>query len=181
MPSPSAQLAAATLPDTLYRHHQPWLTSWLRHRLGCRHRAEDLSQDTFLRLLARPDLMARAEIRPLLTTIAKGLMIDQYRRAALERAYHEALAALPPAYSPSAEEQLALLETLVEIDRLLDGLPGLVRRAFLMSQLDGMTYPDIARELGISVSSVQKYMARALKACYAVRYDAEAEADGARP
>ena len=152
----------------LYNDHHGWLHHWLRQRLGNTADAADLAHDTFLRLLARPDLMARAEIRPLLTTIAKGLMIDQYRRAALERAYHEALAALPPAYSPSAEEQLALLETLVEIDRLLDGLPGLVRRAFLMSQLDGMTYAAIASRLGLSLITVKRHMRKGFMLCLQV-------------
>lgn len=51
------------------------------------------------------------------------------------------------------------------IDRLLHGLPVNVRRALLMRRLDGMSYRDIAEQLDVSVSSVEKYVARALQAC----------------
>lgn len=161
-------LASANSLHALYRTHHGWLCGWLRRRLGCSEQAADLAQDVFLRVIARRDSLYLAEARALLTTIARGLVIDHYRRAALERAYLEALAALPEAEAPSPETQYLLIETLVELDRLLDGLPPKVRRAFLLSQVDGLGYAQIARELGVSVSSVQQYMTRAYRTCYAV-------------
>jgi hypothetical protein len=41
---------------------------------------------------------------------------------------------------------------------MLDGLNGKTREAFLLSQLDGLTYSEIAHKLGVSVSSVKKYV-----------------------
>ncbi|SDI93890.1 Sigma-70, region 4 [Pseudomonas delhiensis] len=49
--------------------------------------------------------------------------------------------------------------------RLLDGLRPKVRSAFLLSQPDGLTYPQIAGQLGVSLSSVQQYMAQAFAHC----------------
>jgi RNA polymerase sigma-70 factor (ECF subfamily) len=158
------------VPDLVagaYRDHASWLTGWLRRRLGCPHRAEDLAHDTFERVVARRDAYALAEARALLTTIAKGLVVDHYRRAALESAYLDALARLPEPLAPSPEARLLLLETLTRIDRMLDGLPARVRRAFLLSQLDGLTYAQIAADLGVSVRTVQQYMTRALTVCLA--------------
>ena len=157
----------------LYRGHHQWLVAWLRRRLGCPHHAADLAHDTFTRVLVRRDALA-LQFEPgsgkaILSTIAHGLMVDHWRRAALERAYLEALALLPEAHVPSVEEQRIVFETLVEVDRTLYGLPGKVRRAFLLSQLDGMTYAEIAAELDVSLSSVQQYMTRAFTACYATR------------
>jgi RNA polymerase sigma-70 factor (ECF subfamily) len=60
-----------------------------------------------------------------------------------------------------------VLETLVAIDAMLDGLSTKARRAFLLSQLDGMTYAEIAAETGVSVSRVRQYMSQALTRCYA--------------
>ncbi|MNF16531.1 putative RNA polymerase sigma factor FecI [compost metagenome] len=48
---------------------------------------------------------------------------------------------------------------------MLHGLGHKVRRAFLMSQLEGASYADIAVQLGVTVSSVKKYMARATEHC----------------
>ena len=37
----------------MYRDHRGWLLAWLRRNVACPSRAEDLSQDTFMRLLGR--------------------------------------------------------------------------------------------------------------------------------
>lgn len=156
----------------LYSDHQRWLVAWLRRRLGCVHLAADLAQDTFVRVLCAREALDLSNAKALLTVIAKGLVVDHYRRDALERAYLDALTHLPEAWTVSPEMHFLVLETLIEIDRLLDGLPTKIRRAFLLSQLDGLSYAHIASELGVSVSSVQQYMTRAYQACYATRYPA---------
>lgn len=150
----------------LYRHHHAWLHGWLRGKLGCSFRAADLAQDTFLRLLAREEAVALQEPRAFLTTVAQRVLYNHYRREQIERAYLEALAAQPAALAPSPEERALLLEALCEIDRLLDGLPLPVRRAFLYAQLDDMGHAEIAQRLDVSVSTVKRYLVRAMAQCY---------------
>ncbi|QEI07125.1 sigma-70 family RNA polymerase sigma factor [Pigmentiphaga aceris] len=151
----------------LYADHHQWLVGWLRRRLGCTHGAADLAQDTFVRILGRmPEARSLREPRAYLSTIAQGLLVDMVRRQRLEAAYVEALAQQPEAVTPSPEMRLMLLETLAQIDRLLDGLADRARTAFLMSRLDGLDYRDIASQLGVSVSAVEKYMATAIRHCY---------------
>jgi RNA polymerase sigma-70 factor (ECF subfamily) len=150
----------------LYRHHHQWLRSWLRRKLGCSFRAEDLAHDTFMRLLARDEAVEIQEPRAFLTTVAQRVLFNHYRREQVERAYLEALAAMPEAAVPSPEERILLLETLCEIDCLLDGLPVPVRRAFLYAQLDGMAHAEIAERLAVSVSTVKRHLVRAMAQCY---------------
>ncbi|KGD89861.1 RNA polymerase sigma factor [Achromobacter sp. RTa] len=155
----------------LYVDHHRWLVGWLRKKLGCGHDAADIAQDTFQRLLAAPDCADQLrEPRAYLSTLAHGLAVDQIRRRRLERAYLDELACLPEPQAPSPESRAILIETLCRVDRMLDGLGKRARTAFLMSRLDGMTYPDIARSMGVSLSSVEKYMAAAIRHCYEVRY-----------
>ncbi|MFC0710849.1 sigma-70 family RNA polymerase sigma factor [Azorhizophilus paspali] len=158
--------------ERLYLDHHGWLQNWLRRRLGEAADAEDLAQDTFVRVMR--NRTALRELRqPLayLATIANGLLVNRWRRQAVERAYTEALAARPEMLEPSPEERLALIETLVEIDELLHGLSPRIRQIFLLSQLDGLTYPQIASQLELSVDQVQKAMAKAFAACYANRFE----------
>ena len=91
---------------------------------------------------------------------------NHYRRQDVERAYLEALASLPEREVPSEETRAIVLETLVELDRLLDGLPPLAKETFLLAQLDGLGYAEIATQLGISLSSVKRYMLKAAQRCY---------------
>nr|WP_305079957.1 sigma-70 family RNA polymerase sigma factor [Methylobacillus glycogenes] len=159
--------------QTLYRGHHHWLQSWLRKKLGCPEQAADIAQDTFVRVLAaeneRP-LQQILEPRAYLTTIAKRLMVDFFRRADLERAYLAELAALPEALQPSPEQRLQALQLLQEMDQMLDGLSPRVRQAWLYSRLDGLKHADIAELMDVSVPRVRQYLARAARQAYILRF-----------
>lgn len=166
--SPSVPLDAGRqlTVERLYRSHHEWLVAWLRRKLSNRDLAQDLAHDTFLSAMAAPDLHALDEPRAFLTTVARRVSANWYRRQQIEQAYLEAVAGLPQALAPSPEARCLLVEALLEIDRRLSGLPAKVRQAFLMAQLDGASYAEIAGALGVSVASVKKYMARAALCCY---------------
>jgi RNA polymerase sigma factor (sigma-70 family) len=63
------------------------------------------------------------------------------------------------------------VDCLARIDAMLDGLHPRARSALLLSRLDGLAYPDIAQQLGVSLSTVEKHMAAALRHCVAMRAD----------
>lgn len=149
----------------LYAAHNGWLRSWLRKKLGCSHRAAELAQDTFLRVLTGNVPSHFAEPRAYLTTVARHLVADHWRRQELERAYLEELSRLPEPEVISPEERLLVLQTLQRIDARLRALPAITRQTFLMSQLDGMVYSDIAVQLKLSLSTVKRHMAQAFLAC----------------
>lgn len=152
--------------QSLYSNHHGWLQGWLRRKLGCPHNAADLAQDTFVRVLGKKEPVAAAEPRAYLATIAHGLVVDFHRRRALERAYLETLAALPEPQSPSLEERAIVLEALSAIDAMLDGMKPAIRQAFILSQLEGLTYAQIAQRLQVTVRTVNNYMLKALEHCY---------------
>ena len=157
-----------TLHD-LYRDHRGWLENWLRRRMGNACDAADLSQDTFLRLLASSQRIADLqEPRAYLLTVGKRLLSNFYKRRSLEQAYLNALASLPEECAPSPEQRWLLLETLQALDELLDGLPRAVRRAFLWSQLEGLSYQQIAERLSVSERTIKRYMAQAYEHCLLV-------------
>ena len=154
----------------LYRTHHSWLHGWLIRRIGCRDNAADLAQDTFVRLLKSRQSSPLREPRAYLSSIARGLMIDQYRRRELERAYLESVTLLPQHEVPSEESRLMILDALERIDRMLGMLKPRVRQAFLFARLDGLTCAQIAEKLGVSRATVERDLATALQHCYRLRY-----------
>jgi len=154
----------------LYQDHHAWLSGWLNRRTGCRDHAADLAHDVFVRLLKRRESLTLAQPRAYLSSIARGLMIDQYRRRALEQAYLDSIEHLEYRQLPSQEERLLVLEALERLDRLLDSLPARVRQTFLLAQLDGLNCPQIAERVGVSRATVERDLAKALRACYRQRY-----------
>ena len=156
----------------LYAGHHGWLRTWLHRKLGCTHQAADLAHDTFVRLLARPrELDSGRNPRAYLTAVAHGLVVDHWRRQAIERAWLETLAAQPEPCAPSAEHCAIVVETLARLADLLDSLPDKPRRAFILAQLHGATYGEIGALLGVSERMVKKYMAQAMLHCLSAHPD----------
>ena len=167
----SVDLSLQHALHTLYEDHHNWLCGWLRKRLGCVDHAADLAQDTFIRVLTQRRAPELREPRAYLSTVARSLMIDLFRRRAVEQAYLETLALIPEPVAFSPEARTLIIETLMEIDRLLYGLGSRTREIFLMAQLDGLRYVEIGRRLGVSVTTVKKHAVRALTHCFLLAED----------
>lgn len=150
--------------ESLYSGHHSWLYAKLRKKLGNAMDAADLAHDTFTRILAS-NIGVVEEPRAYLSCIAGGILATWCQRKALERSYLAALQYLPEAEVPSPEHRYLVLETLHEIDAMLDTLPPLVKRAFLLSQISGMKYEEIAGQIDVSLITVKRYMKQAFLQC----------------
>lgn len=167
-PTQSTEQVAADL----YAAHHPWLQEWLRRRLGCREDAADLAHDTFVRVLTGRHAAAIREPRAFLTTLAQRTLFSFWRRRDLERAYLDSLQSMPVPSAPSEESRALVIEALVHIDSMLRRLPAKARQAFLYSQLDELSYAEIAQRIGVSVITVRRYMKQAITLCVKAQWAA---------
>ncbi|MEM0953466.1 MAG: sigma-70 family RNA polymerase sigma factor [Pseudomonadota bacterium] len=170
----------------LAQRYGPSLERFLARKLDNPADAAEIAQETFLRLhrLDHPDELDNA--RAFLFQVASNLAVDQLRRRQLHYRFLRtesrepgddgSLEQLSDVASP--EQILSGREKLDRIYQAIDRLPEKCRQAFLMHRSKGLSYSDIARELGVSVSSVEKYVLEALKACRAELADYYAENDG---
>ncbi|WP_321361768.1 sigma-70 family RNA polymerase sigma factor [Pseudomonas extremaustralis] len=149
----------------IYEQHHSWLHGWLKGKLHNACDAADVAHDTFVRILGGRHAAQILEPRDYLATIARGLVIDRYRRHAIEQAYQLTLAARPEAVAISEEDKAIIVETLVAVDKALCSLGERARRIFLLSQIEGLTYQQIADQLQVSLTTVKKHMIRALTEC----------------
>ncbi|WP_198971975.1 sigma-70 family RNA polymerase sigma factor [Xylophilus sp. ASV27] len=161
----SSPVAAAPI-DALYREHRAWLLGWLRRRLGDEHVAADLAQDTFVRVITGGQAPVLQEPRAYLTTLAQRLLCNFWRRRELERAWLDTLAAQPEELAPSPETYALVREAIETLDRWLDGLPPKVRQAFLLRRLEGLAHGEIAARMGVSVTTVERYVKQAIVHLY---------------
>lgn len=159
--------ASSSAVAELYVDHHNWLKGWLRRKLGDTHQAADLAHDTFVRLMSGQRASFGAEPRALLTHIAKGLVVDHWRRQDIERAYLEAVAYLPEPQVPSVESQFLIIEALLRVDAMLASLQGRTREIFLLAQLDGLTLQEISERTHTPVITVRRHIHKALLACVA--------------
>lgn len=139
------------------------LSRYLSRRFGSNVEAEDVLQDTFLRL---QNVSAEAEIknpRSYLFRMASNQATDHIRaRQAFDRRF--SLAEDPDCADerPSPETVVDYRQRLDLLERAVSDLPPRQRQVFLMHKIDGLSHAEIARELGISKSAVEKLVMKAL-------------------
>ncbi|MBF9264680.1 sigma-70 family RNA polymerase sigma factor [Paracidovorax cattleyae] len=161
----------------LYCSHHSWLQSWLERRLGHAADAADLAQDAFIRLIRSPlSFENPGSARSYLRKLAGGLCVDLWRRRQIEQAWLDTLTSLPEDLVPSAEHQAIVLQTMGEIDRMLNGISAKAATAFVLAVGCEMTDNEVAEQVGVSPRMVRKYVAAAMAHCIALEIRASSSA-----
>lgn len=153
--------------EVLYeRHHRSVFTLLLRF-LSDRPTAEDLLQETFLRVyLHRETYQPTATFRTWLFTIARNMALDQLRRrgVACESPSGEDWLAVVPDASPGPLRRVEALERLDELEHALRQLPPSQREVLLLSRFAGLSHAEIAQVTGTSLVAIRVTLHRALRA-----------------
>ncbi|WP_228940341.1 MULTISPECIES: sigma factor-like helix-turn-helix DNA-binding protein [Photorhabdus] len=79
--------------------------------------------------------------------------------------YLQYINSIPETTTPSIESRLVTFEQLEKLDITLDKLRNRVKQAFLLVQLQGLRYSEIADQLQVSSSSVKQYLQQAHNKC----------------
>lgn len=96
--------------------------------------------------------------------IAKNLFVDGLRKQKRAKTLFvdTSNAVEVPDDQPSAERVLAGKELLGQVMAEIDRLPVRCREAFILHRFENLTYPAIARNMGVSISTVEKHIAEAM-------------------
>lgn len=155
-------------PQRLAQRFRPVLLRYFNRHLGSPEDAEDLTQDALARLTQQPAhrLAALVNAEAFLMRIAANLLRDRFRRDRSHHvADHVALEGTPLGWRGEEVSSERVYEDRARLQAFLHALDGLsprCRKVFLLQRYDGLTYSAIAKQLGISVSAVEKHMMRAL-------------------
>jgi RNA polymerase sigma factor (sigma-70 family) len=145
----------------LARRHRTALVRYVARYTGDPDLAEDVVQDTFLRLRVRPPQHGEA-LKGWLFTVATHLAVDRLRvarrRGELERDAGHKLPAPDPAPDPAA--QLERQETRRLVREAMDCLSEKERTALLMRE-EGFSHREIATAVGTTTKSVGTLLVRA--------------------
>lgn len=155
----------------LVSEHGVPLEKYLARKLDSPEDAAELAQEAYMRLhrLEQPENLNNA--RAFLFQVATNLAVDQLRRRQLHFKFLKSEKSLSAHGEPldinaaaaSPEQILGARQKLDAINQALEELPFKVKQAFLLHRQNGLPYSAIAKEMGVSVSSVEKYILQALK------------------
>lgn len=149
----------------LSRRFRGPLRRFFQKRRIPRDDVDDLIQDVFVRLAARPNIESMERLEAYLFTTAANLLHDRHRREVSHATHaHEPFdESLHDHLVQTDGPERALLATQV-IARLVDALfelPERTRVAFVLYHVEDYPHAEIAKRLGIAVSTIEKHMARA--------------------
>jgi RNA polymerase sigma-70 factor, ECF subfamily len=149
--------------DEVYRYMAPRLHAYLLRRCHDRAHAEDLVQQTFLRLhSARESFQPGARLAPWAFTIAARLLVDSSRASRREPASPTGEPTDDePVASCSADEVVHVRQLMGVVDRELGRMPAGQRSAFHMVRQNGLSHADAASALGVSVTAIKLRVHRA--------------------
>ena len=151
----------------LFDDASPELKRVLARRLGNTADAEEILQDAFEKLLRLNDLGHIKDLRRYFFTMAKNMAINALEHRDVEHRY---LASQPDAQdverhsSPGPDRTVEARERLIRVRQALSALPERTRHVFLLYRSEGLSYRQIATQLGISKKSVEYHLRRAVAA-----------------
>lgn len=147
------------------------LLAYLQRRTRNVDTAADLAQETFSRMLTYRDASNVGDYKLLMYRVAHNLVVEMNRtRRRRYAAHHVSLEQVAPIRAEEAGvDEIADARQALEVilKRTLLELPTKCRLAFTLSRFEGLSYPEIASRMGISVKMVEKHISRALLACRA--------------
>jgi RNA polymerase sigma-70 factor, ECF subfamily len=155
------------------RHKDPMVT-YLSRMTGCRVRAEELAQESFVRLYLRPPLLDNgASFAPWLYRVATNLVRGEERRARRARFYRWLLGGgsapgngangrsqAAEAEPVDQERQLLAQEAQHKTQQALAALPVPFRSALVLREIQGLSYEEVAVALGCPVGTVRSRINR---------------------
>ncbi len=159
------RLEGSRLPDSFFARYAGPLRKYFRSRVYNPQDVEDLVQEVFCRLSERAELDQIENQEGYLFQTAANLLRDRARREQTRSSANRDLTDMAEnSFEEISPERVLLGKRRVEeLTRALMELPERTRVIFLLHRFEDRKYGEIARQLGISVSSVEKHMMDAIR------------------
>lgn len=150
-----------------YTLHQAALKRFISRFLRNSHDIEDVSQETFLRAFTTEKSREIEQPKSFLFRIAKHValtLLTQKSRQITDylEDFDDSEVLLE---EDTVEDELIARETLGIHCEAVAGLPQRCRRVYLMRKVYGMSHKEIAAQLGIAVSTVEKHLIKGVEQC----------------
>ncbi len=169
-----SDLARHRLVDRAIRKHHRMLVQWLTKKFGDRETARDIAQSTYLRIWRYAEHNEIDNPQALIFKTAANLAANEFRARhrmrfiermtprADDDAEHNKIEDLA-SDAPSPEQITVARQDLKTSIAAIKNLPDRIRHAFVLSRFENKNYREIAGDMDVSESSVEKYIIAALK------------------
>ncbi len=152
---------------SLFQEYYDELVTYLTMRLRSRDHAEDVAQETYLRVLTQEVSQPIVQPRAFLYKIAFNLSIDLFRKRKRQAEETLDVEELHDILTMPADQdtRLEVREQVQCLYEAVHELPPKCRQVFLLHKFKEKSHQEIASQLGISKSMVEKHIIKAMAYC----------------
>lgn len=143
-----------TLISYYYSSHRAELLAYASARLGDSDEAEDIVQNTFLRILTSNKMLTEQTLPALVFTVCRNLVNDHFRRLAFRHEYEHFIMSSREDNS-SMESVFFAADIIEQMERGLARIPESCRTIYKMHILGGMRVSEISAETGVQYKAVE--------------------------
>jgi RNA polymerase sigma factor (sigma-70 family) len=152
---------------SLVRDNHDSLIRYLRRRLGNNEDAADVAQDLYCQIARQPNVAAIRQPRAYLFQAARNLIFNRnqhrrYTNADAHISIEDATEFEMMCSSPSPERITQSRQELAVVERAIKELSPKCRTAFVLVRFEGRSYKEAAKQMELSVKSVEYYMRQAI-------------------
>ncbi len=146
----------------LYDEYFESLRGFLYYKCGDIDVADDLVQETFIKVWNKRDEIQMDTVKSLLYTIANNLLMNHFNHQKVVREHQKSTTVEISTNANSPQFQMEEAEFEQKLNRVIESLPDDCREVFLMNRIDKLKYAEIAERLNLSVKAIEKRMSKTL-------------------
>ncbi len=172
---------SANALETTYMEQRANLIRFLAARLRNEAIAEELVQELWIKVSANKITEPVGNPVGYLFTMAANLSLDNIRQRQRRNRRDEKwtnestnkVGGFTTSYDEDGETRLLRAENIAKVRAAIDTLPPKARQAFVLHRMQGLSHKQVAAELGISVSTVEKHIIKAMRALTVILRETE--------
>ena len=150
----------------LFQDHRKALSQFLLNRVCCPETAQDLCQETYLRLLRENAVTHDENLCGFLFRVADRLAINHLKWQQQSKNNGLPLDEDLVCQKHLPDEISSLRQQCETLLNAINSLPRKYRDVFLLRKIDELSYSEIGQKLGISEKTVQRYLVNAMLLCH---------------
>ncbi len=146
--------------ESIFNDHSETLRSFIYYKCGDLKQAEDVVQESFIKLWSNCSKIIFEKAKSYLYTVARNIFLNEaaHKKVVLQHQIH----LVSDRTNETPEFLLEEQEFMLKLKKAITDLPEKQREVFLLSRIDKKKYSEISDIVGISVKAVEKRMSQAL-------------------
>jgi RNA polymerase sigma factor (sigma-70 family) len=174
--APAAKAAQQTAVTAAFLESAAFLKKFLARFLPVQQDIEDVAQEAYLRAYVAEQRQSIEQPKAFLFRVARNLALTRLSKKSrrITDYIEEAGEIVVAGVGPASDAELEAQQCFGLYCEAVAALPEKCRQVFLLRKVHGLSHKEIAERLGLSISSVEKYLREGILTCQAHLKDHEA-------